>query len=175
MNRLWMAAVPAALIAVGFAVGPAKTCTKATAVVHPVKGQTVSGSVKFEKTDGGTKISWDLAGLTPGKHGFHIHELGDCNCDDLKCAGGHFNPEGKKHGSPMAPERHVGDLGNIEADAKGMSKGEMTDKQITLTGDHSVVGRSVILHAKEDDMTTDPAGNAGDRIASGVIGIAKEE
>ena len=175
MKRAWFGMVAVVAVAVGFAVAPGKNCTKAVAVVHPAKGQSVSGVVKFEKADGGTKISWEISGLTPGNHGFHIHEFGDCNCDDLKCAGGHFNPDGKKHGGPTSPERHVGDLGNIAADAKGVAKGEMVDKMLTLSGDHSVVGRAVILHAKEDDLTTDPAGNAGDRIASGVIGIAKEE
>ena len=175
MNRSMWLALPAALLLAGFAFAPEKKVTSAIAVVHPNQGATVNGVVKFEATAKGVKVSWDLKGLAPGKHGFHIHELGNTDCPDGKCAGGHFNPDGKKHGGPTAPERHAGDLGNIEADAKGMSKGEMVDKGITLSGDHSVVGRAVIVHAKEDDLTTDPTGNAGDRIASGVIGIAKEE
>jgi Cu-Zn family superoxide dismutase len=172
--KLWICAA-AGLAAVAFTMAPAKKCTQATAVVHPAKGQAVGGVVKFDAVDGGVKISWELTGLAPGKHGFHIHELGDCNCDDLKCAGGHFNPEGKKHGGPSSPDRHVGDLGNVEAGADGTSKGETTDKMIALSGDHSIVGRSVILHEKADDLATEPAGNAGNRIASGVVGIKKEE
>jgi Cu-Zn family superoxide dismutase len=173
-KSLWIA-LPAALLAAGFAFAPEKKVTKATAVVHPTKGQTVTGTVKFEAAADGVKISWELTGLTPGKHGFHIHELGDCNCDDGKCAGGHFNPEGKKHGGPAAADRHVGDLGNIEADAKGVAKGESTDKLIALGGAHSIIGRSVMIHEKEDDLATDPTGNAGGRIGLGAIGIAKEE
>jgi Cu-Zn family superoxide dismutase len=175
MKKSFWIALPAALLLAGFAFAPEKKVTKATAVVHPTKGQAVSGTVKFESTADGVKIAWDLTGLTPGKHGFHIHELGDCNCDDGKCAGGHFNPEGKKHGAPTGGERHVGDLGNIEADAKGVAKGEMTDKEVALGGAHSIIGRSVMIHEKEDDMKTDPTGNAGGRIGLGAIGIAKEE
>ncbi|MSR45832.1 MAG: superoxide dismutase family protein [Planctomycetes bacterium] len=171
------------LAAVGFAVAPQKAAlnkldkkvVNATAVIHATKGQTAAGVVKFERIEDGCKITWDLSGLAPGKHGFHIHEFGDCNCDDGKCAGGHFNPEGKKHGGPASPERHVGDLGNIEAAADGTSKGEMTDKLVRLNGDRSVVGRAVILHEKADDETTDPTGNAGARVGIGVIGIAKEQ
>jgi superoxide dismutase, Cu-Zn family len=175
MIRARWAIVPAALLVAGFALASQKKVTNATAVVHPTKGQSVSGVVKFEQTDGGCKVTWELAGLVPGKHGFHIHEFGDCNCEDGKCAGGHFNPDGKKHGGPTSAERHAGDLGNIVADDKGAAKGEMTDKSIALGGDRSIVGRAVIIHEKEDDMTTDPTGNAGGRIGIGVIGISKEQ
>ena len=173
-SSLWVA-LPAALLLAGFAFAPEKKVTAATAVVHAAKGQTVSGVVKFEAVADGVKVSWELSGLAPGKHGFHIHEYGDCNCDDGKCVGGHFNPDGKKHGGPTTAERHAGDLGNIEADAKGMSKGEMTDKQIALGGAHSIIGRAIMIHEKEDDMKTDPTGNAGGRFGYGTIGIAKEE
>ncbi len=174
MKSLW-AIVPASIIAAGFALAPEKKVTNATAVVHPTKGQTVGGVVKFEQTDAGCKMTWELTGLTPGKHGLHIHEFGDCNCDDGKCAGGHFNPEGKKHGGPTSAERHVGDLGNVTADDKGVAKGELTDKLISLGGARSIVGRAVILHEKEDDLATDPTGNAGGRIGIAVVGIAKEQ
>lgn len=153
----------------------AKRCVAATAVVHPTKGNTVKGVVQLEQVEGGCRIAWDLEGLAPGQHGFHIHELGDCNCDDGKCTGGHFNPAGRKHGAPSAAERHVGDLGNIEAGADGRSKGEMIDKLVTLNGPQSVVGRAILVHADPDDLATDPTGNAGARIGVGVIGIRKEE
>ena len=179
MKRVAWIVVAASLVAVGVAwrqeSPAAKKVVNATAVVKATKGQTVSGVVKFEQTGDGCKITWDLAGLSPGMHGFHIHEFGDCNCDDGKCAGSHYNPNGKKHGDPKGAERHVGDLGNVEADAKGVSKGEMTDKLVTLNGAQSGVGRAVILHDKADDLKTDPTGNAGDRIGIGVIGIAKEQ
>ena len=167
-KSFWIAA-PAALLLAGFVAAPEKKVTKATAVVHPTKDQKVHGVVKFEATADGVKIMYDLSDLAPGKHAFHIHELGDCDCTDGKCAGGHFNPDGKKHGAPTAAERHVGDLGNIEADAKGVAKGELSDKLIALGGAHSIIGRSVMIHEKEDDMTTDPTGNAGGRVACGVV------
>ena len=175
MNRSMWLALPAALLLAGFAFGPEKKVTNAIAVVKPNQGHTVNGVVKFEATAGGVKITWDLKGLAPGKHGFHIHEFGNCDCPDGKCAGGHFNPDGKKHGGPTTAERHVGDLGNIEADAKGESKGEMTDAVIALSGAHSIVGRTVMIHEKADDLKTDPTGDAGARIGVGVVGIAKEE
>ena len=175
MKRAFWLTIPASLLLAGFALAPDKQCTKAVAVVHPADGQKVHGVVNFEKVDGGTKISWNLEGLAPGKHGFHIHEHGACDCPDLKCAGGHFNPDGKKHGDPKGTERHVGDLGNLEAGADGTSKGEMVDPQIALAGAHSVVGRAVMIHEKEDDLKTDPTGNAGGRFAAGVIGIKDEQ
>jgi Cu-Zn family superoxide dismutase len=175
MKKTFWIALPAALLLAAFAFAPEKKVTAATAVVHAAKGQAVSGVVKFEAVADGVKVSWELTGLTPGKHGFHVHEYGDCNCDDGKCVGGHFNPDGKKHGGPTSADRHVGDLGNIEADAKGVAKGELTDKQISLGGAHSIIGRSIMVHEKEDDLKTDPTGNAGGRIGYGAIGIAKEE
>jgi Cu-Zn family superoxide dismutase len=174
MNRLLVALVPAALV-VGFALAPEKKVVSATAVIHPTKGQTVAGVVKFEQTDAGCKVTWALTGLAPGLHGMHVHELGDCNCDDGKCTGGHFNPEGKKHGGPAGPERHVGDLGNVKADDKGNATGEMVDPQISLSGAHSIIGRAVVVHEKEDDLKTDPTGNAGGRFGIGVVGISKEQ
>ena len=175
MIRSFGALAAVAVVAAGLALAPQKKVTHATAVIHPTKGQSVSGVVKFEQTDAGCKITWELLGLTPGKHGFHIHEFGDCNCEDGKCAGSHFNPEGKKHGGPTSAERHVGDLGNVVADDKGVAKGEMVDKLVSLGGAHSIVGRAVIVHEKEDDMKTDPTGDAGGRIGIGVIGISKEQ
>ena len=164
-----------AVVAAGFALAPQKKVTNATAVIHPTKGQAVSGVVKFEQTDAGCKITWELLGLTPGKHGFHIHEFGDMSSPDGMATGGHFNPDMHKHGGPTSAERHVGDLGNVVADDKGVAKGEMVDKLISLGGANSVVGRAVIVHEKEDDMKTDPTGDAGGRIGIGVIGISKEQ
>jgi Cu-Zn family superoxide dismutase len=112
-------------------------------------------------------------GLKKGKHGFHIHEFGDCSAPDGTSAGGHFNPEGKMHGAPVDMSRHAGDMGNIEADESGKAHLEYIDPMMSLTGDHSIIGRSVILHQNEDDLKTQPTGNAGPRIACGVIGVAK--
>ena len=93
---------------------------------------------------------------------------------DAASAGGHFNPDNKKHGAPTDEERHVGDLGNLEADENGVAHYERTDTVIAFFGPHSVIGRAIIVHAGEDDFTSQPTGNAGTRLACGVIGIAEE-
>ena len=147
--------------------------TKAVAVLHPTKGNSASGIVRFEAVSGGIRVVADITGLTPGKHGFHIHEYGDCSSEDGSSAGGHFNPEKMPHGSPMDKERHVGDLGNIEADKDGKAHLDYIDSMIAFSGKNSIIGRGVIVHEKEDDLKTQPTGAAGARVACGVIGIAK--
>jgi Cu-Zn family superoxide dismutase len=146
--------------------------TNAVAVIHGFGESHVRGIVHFNVMDDGVQITGQITGLTPGKHGFHIHEFGDCSSADPKCHGGHFNPEKKKHGGPNSEERHVGDLGNITADETGKAVIDMKDKLIALSGSHSIIGRAVIIHGGVDDEKSDPAGNAGPRIAGGVVGIA---
>lgn len=146
---------------------------KAIALLSPAKDKTVKGVVTFTQTDKGVKVYAHLEGLTPGKHGFHIHEFGDCTAADLTSAGGHFNPTQMSHGSPTDEMRHSGDLGNIVADEKGMAMLEWVDPVMQLSGPNSIIGHAVIVHAKEDDLKTQPTGNAGGREACGVIGIAK--
>jgi Cu-Zn family superoxide dismutase len=145
----------------------------AMCVVHPTQGNSVTGTVTFTKVDGGVKVVADLQGLTPGKHGIHIHECGDCSAADGTSAGGHFNPMGMNHGAPMDAMRHEGDMGNILADATGKAHLEYVDKDIAFEGVTSIIGRSVIVHKNEDDLKTQPTGNAGARVACGVIGIGK--
>lgn len=147
--------------------------TKAVCVLHPTEGNSVNGIVTFTKTAEGIKVIADVHGLTPARHGFHVHEFGDCSAPDGTSAGGHFNPEGTKHGAPTDVERHVGDLGNLEANEDGNAHYEWTDTFIALSGPHSIIGRGIIVHAGEDDLTSQPTGNAGARVACGVIGIAK--
>jgi Cu-Zn family superoxide dismutase len=147
--------------------------SKAIAVLHPTKGHAVSGIVTFTVVDNGVRVVADITGLTPGKHGFHVHEFGDCSSDDGSSAGGHFNPTGMPHAMPSSDKRHVGDLGNIEADSAGMAHVDYVDHMITFSGKTSVIGRGVIVHEKEDDLKTQPTGAAGARVACGVIGIAK--
>ena len=147
--------------------------TKAIAVLHPTAGSNVSGTVTFTKGTDGIQVVADLTGLTPGKHGFHVHEFGDCSSPDGNSAGSHFNPTHKQHGAPDAADRHAGDLGNIEADASGKAHLDWKDKVMKLSGPDSIVGHSVIVHEKEDDLKTQPTGNAGGRLACGVIGVAK--
>lgn len=146
---------------------------KAVCVLYPTAGNTVSGTVIFTKTEAGVKVVADVSGLTPGKHGFHIHECGDCSAADGTSAGGHFNPGKMNHGAPMDMSRHAGDMGNLEADASGKAHLEYTDAKMQLDGPFSIIGRSMIVHAKEDDLKTQPTGNAGARVACGVIGIGK--
>ena len=147
----------------------------AVAVLHPTKESEVSGKVDFIKTPQGVRIVAEIQGLTPGnKHGFHIHEFGDCTAEDAASAGDHYNPADQPHGGPTDQRRHAGDFGNIEADADGNAHFEMVDAVITLEGPHTIIGRAVVVHAEEDDLTTQPSGKAGDRLACGVIGIAGE-
>ena len=146
---------------------------KGICVLQPTKGNNVTGVIAFTKVDDGVKVVADLEGLTPGKHGIHIHECGDCSAVDGTSAGGHFNPMSKDHGSPMGSMRHEGDMGNITADVNGKAHLEYVDKEISFEGMTSIIGRSVIVHKNEDDMQTQPTGNAGARVACGVIGIGK--
>jgi Cu-Zn family superoxide dismutase len=147
--------------------------TKAIAVLHPTEGNKVRGTVTFTRESGKVKVVAHIEGLTPGKHGFHIHEWGDCSSRDGSSAGGHFNPAAKPHGPREAVERHHGDLGNIEADQSGLAHIEFTDSVMMLEGPHSIIGRGVIVHTNPDDLKTQPTGNAGGRMACGVIGVAK--
>jgi len=150
-----------------------KAMHPAICILSPAQGNKVTGIVKFTQVSGGVKIVADLQGLTKGKHGFHIHDFGDCSSPDLKSAGDHFNPSSMNHGSPMDAMRHEGDMGNVEADATGNAHLEYVDKTLSFEGDASIIGRSVVVHQNEDDLKTQPSGNAGARIACGVIGIAK--
>ena len=147
--------------------------TKAIAVLHPTQGNHVEGMVTFTKSGDTIKIVADVTGLTPGKHGFHVHQFGDCSSVDGSSAGGHFNPTKTPHAGHDVAQRHVGDLGNLEADASGKAHLELTDDLMTMNGEKSIIGRGVIVHEKEDDLKSQPVGNAGGRLACGVIGIAK--
>jgi superoxide dismutase, Cu-Zn family len=148
--------------------------TMAVCELHPTENNDVRGKVTFLESTGGIKIIAEVSGLSAGKHGFHIHEYGDCTSADAASAGGHFNPENKQHGAPSDEDRHIGDLGNIEvAIGDTLSTLEMVDTLITFYGKHSIIGRSVVVHANEDDLASQPTGGAGARVACGVIGIAK--
>jgi len=146
--------------------------SQAVAVLTPSSGSAIQGTVTFVEQDGSVTISASLSGLTPGLHGFHIHEWGNINCGDGMCTGSHFNPAGSQHGDADAAERHVGDLGNIEADAAGNATFKKTISALSLNGSHSPVGRAIVVHANQDDLSQ-PTGNAGGRVAYGVIGISE--
>ncbi len=141
----------------------------ATAVLAPTSGSSVQGTVNFIQSGDRVRVEATLAGLTPGQHGFHIHEKGDCSAPDAASAGGHFNPSGMQHGGPGDSSRHVGDFGNLEADAQGSAKFVNTFADLKFEGAASIIGRAVIVHAKADDLKTQPTGDAGGRVACGVI------
>ncbi|WVN90898.1 superoxide dismutase [Cu-Zn] [Cryptococcus depauperatus CBS 7841] len=151
---------------------------KAVAVL---KGDSpVTGVITFtqEKDGAPVTVSGDIKNLDPSaERGFHVHEFGD-NTNGCTSAGPHFNPQGKNHGSPADSERHVGDLGNVKTDASGVASVNMTDNSISLFGPYSIIGRTVVVHAGTDDFGKGghpeslKTGNAGARVACGVIGIS---
>jgi Cu-Zn family superoxide dismutase len=144
----------------------------AKAELKNAKGEAV-GNATLTEGPGGVKIAIQASKLPPGPHGFHIHAVGKCDPPDFTSAGGHFNPHGKKHGlkSPEGP--HAGDLPNLVVGADGAAKAEVVAAQVTLKeGKNSLFqpgGTALVIHANPDDEKTDPTGNAGGRIACGVI------
>jgi Cu-Zn family superoxide dismutase len=143
----------------------------ASAGLAPTKGNKTIGEATFEQVNGKVRVAVFVQGLKPGQeHGLHIHEKGDCSSGDGMSAGGHFNPHGKPHGRPGTGERHAGDLPSLKANKSGRANVQVEVDQITVTpGPASVVGRAVVVHAAPDDYTTQPTGNAGARLACGVI------
>jgi Cu-Zn family superoxide dismutase len=142
----------------------------AVARLEPTKGNVASGTVTF--TQKGDKVSVEAraSALTPGGHGFHIHEKGDCSSRDGMSAGGHFNPTAKPHGNPGVPDHHTGDMPMLVADASGNASLSMELGGMTIgSGATDIVGRALIVHKDPDDYTTQPTGNSGARVACGVI------
>ena len=146
----------------------------AVAVLRATEGHRVRGTVSFVRASQGMRVIARVQGLTVGDHGFHIHQFGDCRAPDGSSAGGHFNPNNQRHGAPADKVRHIGDLGNLTADASGAARVDTIDALLTLEGPESIIGRSVVIHAQADDFKTQPAGAAGARVACGVIGYAKK-
>jgi superoxide dismutase, Cu-Zn family len=141
----------------------------AVAVLTPAPNSNVRGQVTFLQETEGIRVTANIEGLTPGKHGFHIHENGECTPPDFNSAGGHFNPTGARHGAPTDPEHHVGDFGNIEANQQGVARFERVFYWLTFSGTNSILNKAVIVHEKPDDLQSQPSGNAGARIACGII------
>lgn len=155
---------------IGFA-GFAAAETASVTLKATTEGSNVSGTASLEEIEGGLKITAEVSNAAPGNHGFHIHENGSCD-DHGKAAGGHFNPDKVQHGlltKDGFTGAHAGDLGNFEINADGTGKYEAVIPGLSLTsGNHNVMGKSFILHAKTDDFGQ-PTGNSGDRIACGII------
>lgn len=172
MFRRWLViGACAALTACGSVNTALQRDPTAIAMLAPTEGNTASGVVEFRQDGDEMHVHIRIEGLAPNaRHGLHIHEIGDCRAPDASSAGGHFNPQGSEHGGPESPVRHAGDLGNIQSDAKGEARSEIMVTGISLgTGSASIIGRSVIVHANPDDLTSQPSGNAGPRIACGLI------
>jgi Cu-Zn family superoxide dismutase len=152
--------------------GKAAPVSKAVAILLHTKKSNVEGRVTFTSSNGTMHVHAEISGLTPGDHGFHIHEFGVWSEDGM-ASGGHYNPTMQKHAGIDTPKRHVGDLGNITANANGNATLDLDDPSLEFHGPTSILGRGVVVHEKADDLKSQPAGAAGDRWAVGVIGVAK--
>jgi len=143
----------------------------ATAKLEPRSGSTVSGKVTFTQVGDLVRITGEVNGHTAGIKGWHIHEKGDCSDPKAMSAGGHFNPRGHKHGGPSDPIRHAGDTGNLVFNERGSATINVTIGGISVSKDKpdGIIGRALIIHIDQDDLKTDPTGNAGGRAACGVI------
>src|SRR4051812_29256648 len=153
----------------------------AVAEIAPAQGASTqpswgkpAGAITFTQTGDKVHVTGEITGLPPGKHGIHIHEKGDLSAPDLMSTGGHYNPDKHAHGGPTTSPVHAGDLGNLNADTSGKATLDLTVDDITIGGEkNDILGKAVIIHAKEDDFKTQPSGNSGARIAGGVIEMKK--
>jgi superoxide dismutase, Cu-Zn family len=170
MRRQLVLAVPAFVVLASSAYA-----AEATATLAARSGSKAAGAIKFASVAGGVHVTGDITGLTPGEHGFHLHAKGDCSAADATSAGDHWNPNNEAHGAPGTAAHHAGDLGNITADASGKAHVDITMKGLSVGGDSSVLGKALIVHGKADDLKTQPSGNAGARVACGVVQIASAE
>jgi superoxide dismutase, Cu-Zn family len=161
--------VAATLVASCSSMQPAGPSAKAD--LQPTKGNRASGTATFTQMGDKVRLVADVSGLNPGQeHGFHIHEVGDCSSGDGMSTKGHYNPLNKSHAHYSTPERHAGDMPAIKADSSGNAHIDTTLDVITVNpGPTSVIGRGLIVHAGSDDYKTQPTGNAGARVACGII------
>jgi superoxide dismutase, Cu-Zn family len=166
-----MTIAAAALAGASLLAGPAFAQPKATADMKDVSGKSVGEAVLVQR-DGAVEIDMTLTGLPQGTHAFHIHEVGQCD-PPFESAGGHFNPDGRKHGKDNPSGPHAGDLPNIDVSDSGRVKLQVAVKGVSIDGGPAALldgnGSALVVHEGADDYKTDPAGNAGKRLACGVI------
>ncbi|MHB1558243.1 MAG: superoxide dismutase family protein [Isosphaeraceae bacterium] len=184
----WIA-VPAVGLAVCFTLAGMRTTTRAASgqaggehgsvakaeaqLIPTEKGEgKVKGTIWFIKTGKGMHVKGEISGLTPGEHGFHVHEFGVWSKDGM-ASGGHFNPGKTPHASHDSAKRHVGDLGNVKADENGKAVIDIEDDELSFDGPNCILGRGLVVHEMADDLKSQPAGNAGGRLAVAIIGVSK--
>ena len=170
-RSLWLtASLAAALLAAPAVAIPVLAADQASAVLKDAQGAEL-GKATLTATPGGVLISLDLTALPAGDHAFHIHAIGKCEPPDFKSAGGHFNPDSTKHGLMNPEGPHAGDMPNLHVPEGGKLKIEVLNPTVTLEAESLLDddGSAIVIHSGSDDYTSDPAGNAGDRIACGVI------
>ena len=165
-RKLMILSAAAVLAACATPGGPA-----ASAQLQPTRGNNTSGEIRFVQRGDKVLVSGEVRGLKPGsEHGFHIHEKGDCSSGDGMSTGGHYNPQGHRHGAYGPGEHHVGDLPSLKADASGVARIEFEATGLAVgSGPNDIVGHGLIVHRDPDDYTTQPTGNSGPRLACAVI------